>query len=84
MKETFTNAEVKNAKHFATIGGIILGTVITIGVGIVIKKTTDANIIDGSVKLLDKSVNKIKHLSKKKVDAVEDNSTSEEAIVEEE
>lgn len=60
MKDNYTKSDVKNAKHAATIGGIILGTIAVFGIGIVIKKKTNSNILDGAETLFDKAIDKIK------------------------
>jgi len=60
MKDSYTRSEVKNAKHGASIGGFILGAVITLAVGVLVKKTTDANIIDGSTNVFDSLKEKTK------------------------
>ena len=60
MKDSYTRSEVKNAKHGASIGGFILGAVITLAVGVLVKKTTDANIVDGSTNVFDSLKEKTK------------------------
>lgn len=59
-KESFSRAEVKNLKHGAMLGGLVLGAVSLLGIGICIKKTTNANLVDGSTDLFDKAVGKLK------------------------
>lgn len=59
-KESFSRAEVKNIKHGAVLGGLFLGAFSLLGIGICIKKTTNANITDGSTALFDKAVGKVK------------------------
>ena len=59
-KESFTRAEVKNIKHGAIMGGVVLGALSLLGIGICIKKTTGANVVNGSTDLFDKVVDKIK------------------------
>ena len=60
MKDSYTRSEVKNAKHGASIGGFILGAFITLAVGVLVKKTTDANIVDGSTNVFDSLKEKTK------------------------
>lgn len=60
MKDSYTRSEVKNAKHGASIGGFILGAIITLAVGVLVKKTTDANIVDGSTNVFDNLKEKTK------------------------
>lgn len=74
MKDSYSKADVKNAKHSAIVGGLILGTLATVGIGILVKKTTKANIIDGSESLFDKGVSKVRDL----IDSRKHNSDDEE------
>ena len=60
MKDSYTRSEVKNAKRGASIGGFILGAFITLAVGVLVKKTTDANIVDGSTNVFDNLKEKTK------------------------
>ena len=59
-KESFSRSDVKNIKHGAVFGGLILGALPTLGIGICIKKTTNANLTNGTTDLFDKAVDKIK------------------------
>ena len=59
-KESFTRAEVKNIKHGAIMGGVVLGALSLLCIGICIQKTTGANVVNGSTDLFDKVVDKIK------------------------
>ena len=59
-KESFSRSDVKNIKHGAVFGGLILGALATIGVGICRKKTTNANLTNGTTDLFDKAVDKVK------------------------
>ena len=59
-KESFSRSDVKNIKHGAVLGGLMLGALATIGVGICIKKTTNANLTNGTTDLFDKAGGKVK------------------------
>ena len=58
-KESFSRSDVKNIKHGAVFGGLILGALATLGIGICIKKTTNANLTNGTTDIFDKAVDKI-------------------------
>ena len=59
-KESVSRSEVKSSKHGAVFGGLILGALATVGVWIGIKKTTNANLTNGTTDLFDKAVDKVK------------------------
>lgn len=71
MKDNFTRAEVKNLKHGALVGGVILGTALAIGAGVVIKKTTKCNLTDGTTGLFDKIAGKIREAIDSHKDAID-------------
>jgi hypothetical protein len=59
QEKTYTSAEVKNRKTSALVRGVLIGTLATLAVGVVVKKTTKANIIDGAEKAVDGATKKI-------------------------
>ena len=65
----YTKAEVQNRKTSAGVRGVIVGALSALAIGILVKKTTKANIVDGAEKAFDKTAAGISAAVKKAADS---------------
>ena len=56
----YSKAEVQNRKTSATMRGIVFGALSALAIGVLVKKTTKANIVDGAEIAFDKTVTGVK------------------------